>query len=194
MIRLETQRGTAACTRRLVEGTEYCGQANTERKRAKEEERRECFVFDSWFGGVVAANQLKAIHEDEEGLPAGHESIAAVKTNHKLFPKKELELLMKEWPSGSCILLSCMQPNVVELFAIGYEYNMTKVFSFIFTKDAGSSAPGEPYIARFPSSSEMRRRERSRGRRSSPSTLTSAMWFTPTTSAGNFVCGSRSVG
>jgi hypothetical protein len=164
MIRLETQRGkmamkkfpyseeagaTAACTRRLVEGTEYCGQANTERKRAKEEERRECFVFDSWFGGVVAANRLKAIHEDEEGLPAGHESIAAVKTNHKLFPKQELELLMKEWPSGSSILLSCMQANGVELFAIGYKFNMRKVLSFIFTKDAGSSAPGEPYIARF---------------------------------------------
>lgn len=109
---------TAACTRGLIEGTKYCGLGNPERQRAKEEEQRETFVFDSWFGGVLATNQVKAIHEDENGMPAGHECIGAVKTNHKLFLKKELELLMKAWPRGPCILLSCMQLNKVELLAI----------------------------------------------------------------------------
>jgi hypothetical protein len=46
---------------------------------------------------------------------------------------------------------AAMQPNGVELlFVIGYKYNMRKVLCFIFKKDAGSSAPGEPYIVKFP--------------------------------------------
>ncbi len=44
-----------------------------------------------------------------------------------------------------------MQPNgVALLFVIGYKYNMRKVLCCIFKKDAGSSAPGEPYIVKFP--------------------------------------------
>jgi hypothetical protein len=32
---------------------------------------------------------------------------AAIKTNHKNFPKKELEEMMKESPSGSHLVLEC---------------------------------------------------------------------------------------
>jgi hypothetical protein len=39
---------------------------------------------------------------------------------------------------------------------MGYKYNMLKVLSFIFTKDAGSLAPGDPYVLLgFPTSLEM---------------------------------------
>jgi hypothetical protein len=43
-----------------------------------------------------------------------------------------------------------MQLNGVELLAMGYKYNMQNVLSFIFMKDAGSLAIGDPYIAQFP--------------------------------------------
>jgi hypothetical protein len=166
MLRLETQIGaepmklfdyydeagaTAACTRRLIEGAQYCGHgSNPERQRAKQNKRRELFAADAWFGSVNATNQVKAILQDEDGLPAGHDWVAAVKTNHKLYPIRELTKTMEEWPSGSHLLLSCERPDGVELLALGYKYNMRKVLCFVFTKDAGSTAPGEPYVARFP--------------------------------------------
>jgi hypothetical protein len=86
---------------------EYCGQDNTaERKRVKEEEWKDCFVFYSWFGGVdIAANQLEAIHEDKEGLPAGHESIVAVK--QKAIPKERVGAF-DERVAKWLLYLSCM--------------------------------------------------------------------------------------
>jgi hypothetical protein len=53
---------TAACTLRLIEGSEYCGQRQEERQIAKQEERRYLIEGDSWFGGVKLAENLKLLY------------------------------------------------------------------------------------------------------------------------------------
>ena len=142
---------TAACTLRLAEGTQHCGTNVSERREAAEVFKRELVLADAWFGSVKAAEQLKMLHIDDDGNPAGHEMIAAVKSNHSRFPKKEIEQLMEEFPSGSHLVFECCSPMTgVPLVAIGYKYNARKVLCFIATKNAGSTRPGKPYIARFP--------------------------------------------
>ena len=56
---------------------------------------------------------------------------------------------MKEWPSGSQLVLECVSPRGNDLVALGYKYNQRKVICFLFNKTAGSTKPGDPYIARF---------------------------------------------
>ena len=142
---------TAACTLRLVEGTQYCGRNVSERKDAVEAFKRELVLADAWFGSVKAAERIKMLHVDEDGNPAGHEIIAAVKSNHSNYPKKEIEDLMDDFPSGSHLVFECKSPTTgVCLVAIGYKYNARKVLCFVATKNAGSTQPGTPYIARFP--------------------------------------------
>jgi hypothetical protein len=80
---------------------------------------------------------------------SSHKFIVAVKTKHTLFSKKESELFILEWPSGSSVLLSCMQPDGMEPFAIRYkDGTMRMVLCFLFTKYAGSLARREPNVAR----------------------------------------------
>jgi hypothetical protein len=162
---------TAACTLRLIVGAEYSGQALEERRLAKENERRHLVVADSWFGSVKLAESLKLlrrvvktkpdgtddgydyiIDRDQAQNPNGHELIAAVKTNSSWFPKAAIEEKMRDWPSGSYLVLECCTPNTnVNLVAIGYKYSGQKVLLFIATKNAGSTIPGtKPYIAKFP--------------------------------------------
>jgi hypothetical protein len=162
---------TAACTLRLIVGAEYCGQGLRERRLAKENERRLVVVADSWFGSVKLAEALKLLRrvvkrkpdgtedgyfyviDKEQGQnPNGHELIAAVKTNSSWFPKAAIEEKMRNWPSGSYLVLECCTPETnVDLVAIGYKYNARKVLQFIMSKNAGSTAPGtKPYIAKYP--------------------------------------------
>lgn len=161
---------TAACTLRLIEGAEYCGQRQKERQLAKKKSRRQLVKGDSWFGSVKLAENLKCIYrkpigtdEDEANYKYvickekgcnkdAHEFIGAVKTSSGGFPKKDIERIMKKWPSGSHLVLECTTPETgVSLVALGYKYNSRKVLCFVMTKDAGSTAPGlEPYYAKFP--------------------------------------------
>ena len=166
ILKLEVQRGkvgmvnakynkkygaTTGCTLRLTEATQYCGTRSNERKMAAQNFKSELFLEDSWFGSVKAVEQQKCMHFDDDGNPAGHEVIAALKTNSSLFPKKEIEEKMKDYPSGSQLVFVCKTPvNKVDLVAIGYKYNARKTLCFIATKNAGSTRPGNPYIARFP--------------------------------------------
>ncbi len=62
--------------------------------KAKLESKAEVFVADSWFGSVKAAEAMKTLQRDADRKPSGHEFIGAVKTNHKNFPKKDLEETM----------------------------------------------------------------------------------------------------
>jgi hypothetical protein len=73
-------------------------------------------------------------------VPAGHNWVAAVKTNHKLYPIHKLTKTMDKWPRRSHLMLSREQPDGVELLALGYKYNTEKVLCFVSTKDAGSTA------------------------------------------------------
>jgi hypothetical protein len=142
---------TAGCTLRLIEGCQFAGfERQAERARAKLEKKAEVFIADSWFGSVRAAEAIKTLHADLDGNPAGHEFIGAIKTNHRNFLKQHLEDTMKEWPSGSSLVLECHRPNGVVLLAIGYKYNLRKVLCFVATKDAGTTKLGDPYNAKFP--------------------------------------------
>jgi hypothetical protein len=142
---------TAGCTLRLAEGSAYCGQSNPERVTAKEKFKPNLFVCDAWFGSVVMAEHMKTLRWTTTGEWKGHKVIAAVKTNHSRFPKAELEEKMKDYPSGSYLVLECTTPTKqVKLLAIGYKYNARKILLFVATKNAGSTKPGTPYKAKFP--------------------------------------------
>ena len=63
--------------------------------------------------------------------------VASVKTNTSLYPKKEIEKIMKGWPGGSYLVLECTTPDTkVDLVAIGYKYNSRKTLCFIMSKNA----------------------------------------------------------
>ena len=157
---------TAACTLHLGLGAAYSGQATKQRRDSYRQEQRHLILADSWFGSVKVAEAFKLLRRRPTGVdgvieysidreagenPNGFEIIAAVKTNHAFFPKKALEKKMKPWPSGSYLVMQTTCPeSKVELIALGYKYNARKVLCFIMTKNAGSTAPGEPYIAKFP--------------------------------------------
>ena len=133
--------GTAGCTFRLAEQTAHSGAQWTSRKHAKEDGKKEIFKGDSWFSSVPVVMGL---------TERGHEYVGALKTNHALYPKEGIELIMKEWPSGSYTVWKCQPPGKdYSIIGIGYKYNARKVLCFVATRNAGSTTPGKPYVARF---------------------------------------------
>ena len=58
---------------------------------------------------------------------------------------------MKEWPSGSHMVMKTTTANDVDLYLIGYKYNKKSVNVFIFTENAGTMVESvdDPYIANF---------------------------------------------
>jgi hypothetical protein len=124
---------TASCTVRTATEMANSGQKEVDHCRT-------CILGDSWFASIKTA---EAIHE------AGHKWIGIVKTSHSLFPKKELEDKMKNWPGGMSLLMEATTSKGVKLLAIGYKYNSSKVLCFVATKNAGSTMLGEPYRAQL---------------------------------------------
>ena len=155
---------TAACTLRLICGSQYSGDT-PECKQAEEQSRRYRFAMDSWFGSVKVAEHVKLMHKElqEDGTYkyflckekgqnlGGHEVIGSVKTSKSHYPLKKLKKIMKNWPSGAHLVFECTAPETgVRLVAIGYKYNAKKVLCFVMTKNAGSTAPGDrPYKAKY---------------------------------------------
>lgn len=131
---------TAACVLRLADASEYSGQNCTERKEAHEERIREQFDGDSWFASVALADEMSE---------RCREFVGPVKTNHKYCPTEEIQAVMSPWPSGSQLFLECTTPRGNTIYATGYKYNSRKVLVFVSTRNAGSSEPGEPYVAKF---------------------------------------------
>ena len=68
------------------------------------------FIGDAWFGSVITAVAARTV------LPAGKKVhvIAAIKTNHKFFPKADIERLLSESPAGSRIVLTATIEGVEE--------------------------------------------------------------------------------
>jgi hypothetical protein len=124
---------TASCT---VRAAEYI--ANTGQE--EQHHRPNLFLGDSWFASVKTASEIKKL---------GHEFCGPVKTSHSLFPKTQLEEKLKHWPGGTYLVMKATTSAGVDLLAIGYKYNSTKVLTFVATRDAGSTLPGTPYRARF---------------------------------------------
>ncbi|CAB9527834.1 unknown protein [Seminavis robusta] len=132
--------GTISCSIRLAEDSLYCGSKLPSRQEAKARQAPECFKGDSWFTSVPVAEWMSE---------HGHAYSGAMKTNTRLFPNKEIEEKMEQWPSGSYLVLECHTPNGHDLIAIGYRYNRKKTLLFLATKNAGSTKPGRPYTAKF---------------------------------------------
>ena len=124
---------TASCSIRATAAMANCGQRESEHCR-------NLILGDSWFSSVKTA---EAIYE------SGHEWIGVVKTSHSLFAKKDLEEKLNTWPGGMILSMQATTSKGVQLIAVGYKYNSSKVLCFVATKNAGSTTPGEPYQARF---------------------------------------------
>ena len=117
---------TAACGLRLSEGV----------TRRTGSDPVELVLGDSWFGSVKASvAQSKA----------GFECCFQVKQNHALFPKQDIENILKDAPGGASVVLTGCHPTGVELISLGYKYNKKTVLNFIFTSNAGSTVNGDPY-------------------------------------------------
>lgn len=56
---------------------------------------------------------------------------------------------MKEWPSGSHLLMRTTTTNDIVLYVLGYKYNKDNVLIFIFTENAGLTIDGRAYLAKF---------------------------------------------
>ena len=76
----------------------------------------------------------------------------AGKEEPQVFFLATLEQLTKDGPGGLYLVLksTTIVPGDRTLMAIRYKYNSRKVLGFIATKGAGSNAPGNPYLSRFP--------------------------------------------
>jgi hypothetical protein len=159
--------GTAGCTLRLAEATQYTGATTMkERNEAKKDGKREIYFHDSWFTSVKSVRGMKK--------ELGHECFGVLKTNHAGTPKDELENIMKDWPSGSHLVMECKEHG---MFICAYKYShrkkgesesvitllirslfvLTQAYLFfsqvivtLGTWDAGSTTPGEPYMAKWP--------------------------------------------
>lgn len=112
--------GTAGCTLRLAEASQYSSATKMrERKEAKENGKRETFLHDSWFTSVKSVKGVKR--------ELGHESFGVLKTNYSGTPKEELEKIMKDWPSGSQLVMECKEHG---MFICAYKYSHRKKGEF----------------------------------------------------------------
>ena len=84
-------------------------------------ERQKLFLGDSWFGSVKSVATVGR---------TGNHACMMVKTAYSRSPKKFLEETMKDFPGGTWITM--------------------EVLTFVMTKGAGLTRPGEPYQARYP--------------------------------------------
>jgi len=138
--------GTGGCSIRLIEGSQYSGQLEDVRMKAKNQSKRETYFGDSWF---TSRRIIK------DGLKSGkvtglgpHEYAGILKTNHSGTPKLQVEEIMKDWPAGSYLVLIC---DELAMMFIGYKYSYKRKPIFMLASlDAGSTRPGEPYKAKWP--------------------------------------------
>ena len=102
-----------------MKATQYSGYMEKDRQEAKEKSKREVFFGDSWF----TSRRLCVAAKEE----LGHEYFGAMKTNHSGTPKEDVEKIMKDWPSGSYLVVEC---DELQLFMVGYKYSYKKKASF----------------------------------------------------------------
>ena len=77
-------------------------------------------------------------------------TIFVVETAHSGSPNFRFEEKMKDYPSGTWIILK-VKPNKegLDLICVGYKYNKKKVLAFLMTRGSGSTKVGESYEACF---------------------------------------------
>ena len=132
---------TAACTVHLANMSSNCGRSWPLDK--------EIFVGDSWFSSAKVVIELQKCN---------YHYIGQVKTNHANFPKAWLEEYMEDMAPGHWMLLhakvdldgdNMAKKKRVEIVAVGYKYNKTKVNCFVMDYASGSHQPGPYYCARY---------------------------------------------
>jgi len=148
MIFLEIQRGkvempkwserhwelgaTTPCILRATTTMANCSQK-------KQLHRWNLILGDSWFSSVKT---VEVIHE------SGHKWIGVVKTLHSLLPKQDLNNALKTcWPGRTNLAMEATITKGVQLIAMGYKYNSSKVLCFVVTINTESTVPGNPYRA-----------------------------------------------
>ena len=134
---------TAACTARLIEGTrneeESLEGLGTVEIEDENEKKKDTYYADAWFGSVDA---VLAAMDRQSHL------VCVVKTNTNRYPKNYIESKMQAWPPGSHLLLEAMI-EFKKVYALGYKYSKKKVLCFLFSKGAGHTEEGDPYIAKW---------------------------------------------
>ena len=161
---------TVGTSLRLVEGSEYSGQSVLERVEAQSQgSTRPLVCADSWFGSVKLVEAMKCMYREPREPTArdrrtytlcvdkvrgnnqdAPEVICSIKTNNGLFPQEELKKEMEPFPSGSYLVMESVAPGTnVNLVAIAYKYNSRKTLFFAMSRDAETTEPGLPYVARF---------------------------------------------
>ena len=78
--------GTAGCSMRIIESSQYSGQLEEVRQKAKKDGKRELFLGNSWFTSRRLCLALKG--------KIGHEYFGALKTNHSGTPKAQVDKVM----------------------------------------------------------------------------------------------------
>jgi len=139
--------GTVACVIRGVKSSQDLKNVPLEKSTTSMDidtdgERQKLFLGDSWFGSVKSVATVGR---------TGNHACMMVKTAYSRSPKKFLEETMKDFPGGTWITMEGKpEKEEVESVCVGYKYNKKKVLTFVMTKGAGSTRPGEPYQARYP--------------------------------------------
>jgi hypothetical protein len=95
----------------------------------------EVLLGDAWFGSVKTATET-ALRQKE--------GIFQVKIARKLYPRDEIQAMLKGKSGGCQVTL-----KVAKLVALGYKYNQKSTLFFIFTENVGSATPGCPYEMKF---------------------------------------------
>jgi hypothetical protein len=95
---------------------------------------------DAWFGSIKTANEI--------GL-RGHEAVLQIKQYHSLFPKEFIASVLKDAPGGVYIALEGVTKDEIKLVAVGYRYSQKTTLHFVATRNAGSTALGEPYHMKY---------------------------------------------
>ena len=124
-----TMGATAGCTLRLLEGSNNGSCIDGHGIKG-----------DAWFGSVRTAMEIGA---------RGGEAVLQVKGNKGLYPKDFIEETLKEAPGGVSVVLTGIAPNGVQLVAVGYRYSVKTTLFFVFTGNAGSTKPGDPYMMKY---------------------------------------------
>jgi hypothetical protein len=96
-------------------------------------------ISDAGFGGVSMVVQFAQMKIS---------CIAGIKVAIALFPKKALEALMKDMPSGKWATMTATVDGE-NIIAVAYKYNAKKILYFCLNEGAGPLLPGQPYTSKF---------------------------------------------
>eukprot|EP00957_Ditylum_brightwellii_P022559 1701961-Ditylum_brightwellii.AAC.1 len=78
---------------------------------------RDVFKSDSWF---LSVSTVEAICKE------GGAYIGIAKTTHSLYPKKEIEDVVKTFPGGTHLVMESFNDDGSKMYATGYKHSLNK--------------------------------------------------------------------